>query len=101
MIDLTPEQLTIVRRILSDTAVGYEVWAFGSRVNGRAVKNSDLDLAVVSKEKIEWRRIERIKDAFSASDLPFMVDVVDFSSLDEGLAKMITATHEVLVPRAV
>lgn len=96
MIDLTPEHLAKVKRVLAEHAPGYELWAFGSRVNGRAQKNSDLDIAIVKPAKIDWRLIERLKDAFAASDLPFMVDVVDYNSLEEWLIKAIEKEHEIV-----
>lgn len=47
MIDLTPEYQTIIRNILRQYLPGFEVWAFGSRVTGRAKHYSDLDLVVI------------------------------------------------------
>lgn len=96
MIDITPEHLAEVRRVLSEHAAGLEVWAFGSRVNGGSGKNSDLDLAIVGKNEIGWKFIERLKDAFASSDLPFMVDVVDYQSLESGLAKIVREKHDVI-----
>ncbi|MFH0799718.1 MAG: nucleotidyltransferase domain-containing protein [Pseudomonadota bacterium] len=96
MIDLTPDELAEVKRILAEHAQGMEVWAFGSRVDGSSRKNSDLDLAIVTPAKVDWRLIERIKDAFSSSNLPFMVDVVELASLPEGVAATARKRHEVI-----
>ena len=78
MIDLAPEHRAEVVRILEASAPGFEVWAFGSRVSGTARRNSDLDLMLVGEEDLDWRAVEALKDAFSESDLPFSVDVVDW-----------------------
>ncbi len=96
MIDIDNLQLELIKRILSETIPEYSVWAFGSRVNGRPQKFSDLDLALVSNEKIDWRIIERLKDAFSESDLPIMIDVVDFNSVSENFRKIIFENHSVV-----
>lgn len=96
MIDIDSLQLELIKRILSETIPEYSVWAFGSRVNGRPQKFSDLDLALVSNEKIDWRIIERLKDAFSESDLPIMIDVVDFNSVSENFRKIIFENHSVV-----
>lgn len=96
MIDIDNLQLELIKRILSETIPKYSVWAFGSRVNGRPQKFSDLDLALVSNEKIDWRIIERLKDAFSESDLPIMIDVVDFNSVSENFRKIIFENHSVV-----
>jgi predicted nucleotidyltransferase len=78
MIDLHPNEAAIVTAILAaHVPREWEVWAFGSRVTGRAQPYSDLDLAVSTTSAIDWREIERLKDAFADSDLPFSVDVVD------------------------
>ena len=96
MIDIDNLQLDLIKRILSEVIPEYNVWAFGSRVNGRPQKFSDLDLALVSNEKIDWRVIERLKDAFSESDLPIMVDVVDFNSVSENFRKIISEKYSVI-----
>lgn len=83
MIDLSEEHLGEVRRILREHFPGVEVRAFGSRVRGQAREYSDLDLALVGDETFDWRRIEAVKDAFSDSGLPFMVDVLDWNAISE------------------
>ena len=96
MIDLTSEQLAVVKRILAEHVPHFEVWVFGSRVNAGAGANSDLDIAIISSTKIEWRLIEKIKDAFSSSDLPFLVDVLDYNSMEEGVARTVRDRHEII-----
>jgi predicted nucleotidyltransferase len=81
-VDLKPEHFEIIRGILGRYVPGMEVRAFGSRVSGVAERFSDLDLALVSKEPIPWEVVERLKEAFMSSDLPFRVDVVDWAKLD-------------------
>ncbi|MHB8765812.1 MAG: nucleotidyltransferase family protein [Deferrisomatales bacterium] len=80
MIDLPDAHLAEVRHILATLVPDLEVRAFGSRVAGTARKHSDLDLALVGADRVDWRTIEALKDAFSESDLPFSVDVIDWSA---------------------
>jgi predicted nucleotidyltransferase len=47
-LDMRPEHWQIVQDILRQHAPRYEVWAFGSRVKGKAKQHSDLDLAIIS-----------------------------------------------------
>ena len=89
MIDLQPAQLQEIRRILAEHAPDCEVRAFGSRINGRAQKYSDLDLALVRKERINWRKLEALKDAFAESDLPMMIDVLDWNSISDEFRRVI------------
>ena len=77
MIDLEEKYLVEIKRILAENMPDCEVRAFGSRVEGKAKKFSDLDLALVGSEKIDWRKIESLKDAFSSSDIPIIVDLID------------------------
>jgi type I restriction enzyme S subunit len=79
VIDLSPDQRQLVETILATQAPEWDVLAFGSRTTGRATAHSDLDLAVASAVPVDWRAIERLKDAFADSDLPFSVDVVDLA----------------------
>lgn len=89
MIDLAPKHMELVREILQREVPQCEVRAFGSRVRGTAQPFSDLDLALVAGEKLDWRLLEKVRDAFSESDLPFMVDISDWQSLPDSLRQMI------------
>lgn len=81
MIDLSPEHLAEVRRILASLAPDLEVLAFGSRVRGAARAYSDLDLALRGPAPLDPRRLAALKDAFAESDLPFSVDVLDWRAV--------------------
>jgi predicted nucleotidyltransferase len=96
VISLIPQHLNEIKKIFRERAPDCEVRVFGSRVNGTAQPFSDLDLALVGAVKLGWRRIERIKDAFSESDLPFIVDVLDWHELPENFRAVITAGYEVI-----
>lgn len=79
MIDLPSEHLSTVKHILQQVAPGVSVFAFGSRVNGRAKKHSDLDLGLEAQQSLDWRQMARLREAFEESDLPIRVDVVDWA----------------------
>ncbi|MFC1566841.1 nucleotidyltransferase family protein [bacterium] len=96
MIDLAPEYLTQVKIILIENIPMHEVRIFGSRVNGTAQKNSDIDLVIIGKDTINWREIEKLKDIFSESDIPYIVDIVDWHSLDDNFRKIISSRFETI-----
>ena len=96
MIDLEPTYLQEIRRILLEHVPDYEVRLFGSRIIGQARKYSDLDLALVGKEKIDWRKLEALKDAFAESDLPIMIDVLDWNAISDEFRKVIERKYEVI-----
>ena len=81
MIDLRPDHLELVKGILARQVPGYEVRVFGSRVTGKAKPHSDLDLVVMTASPLPPLRLADLKDAFSDSDLPFRVDVLDWQTL--------------------
>ena len=96
MIDISPEYFLIIKNILKEHFPELEVRAFGSRIDGKAKKFSDLDLVLVGKAKLDWQRLEALKDAFAASNLPFMVDVVDWHAIRPEFRRLIEAGYEVI-----
>jgi len=95
-IDLNPVYLEIVKDIISKNAPGLEIWVFGSRVNGTAKKFSDLDLAIISPEPLTLNLMTKLQNAFSESDLPIKIDIVDWSAISEEFKKIILKNHQTL-----
>jgi len=88
-LDVAPHEWAVVRAILEQLAPEYEVWAFGSRATGRAKPYSDLDLALISDQRIPLDVTARLSEAFSESDLPWKVDLVDWATTDEAFRRVI------------
>ena len=95
---LLPGELEIVREILRRHVPGREVWAFGSRVKGKARTFSDLDLAVLGDQPLALSVRADLAEDFSESDLPFKVDIVDWATTSERFREIIRAEY-VVVPR--
>ena len=78
---------------------GVEVWAYGSRVNGRSHDGSDLDLALRGPglEEIQADRLAGFVDALRDSTIPFLVDARDWARLPESFHREIQREHVVLV----
>lgn len=66
----------MVRAVLKDQQVNQKVYVYGSRATQTARKFSDLDLCLVG-DKLNFLQLASLKEAFSESDLPYFVDVVD------------------------
>jgi uncharacterized protein len=98
MIDLDRKYLDAVITILGNHVPDCEVRVFGSRVTGTARPFSDLDLVLVGKEKLDPQRLEALRNAFSESDLPIMVDVLDWHTLSEEF-RGITETRYVIIQK--
>lgn len=77
MLDISPKQLEVIRSILRTHVPNARAWAYGSRVQGRAKRFSDLDLAVKAEKELGLTEMFTLKDAFSESDLPIKVDLLD------------------------
>ena len=94
---LQSEHLKIVKDILRFYVPEYEIWAFGSRVHGRNLKEmSDLDLVVIADAPLPDRKLSQLRDAFSLSYLPFRVDVVDWSVTQETFREIIMQHYTVI-----
>ena len=88
-IAITPEHWRIVREILRQHLPNRPVWAYGSRTKGAARPYSDLDLALITDAPLSLDALAALKEAFSESDLPWPVDIVDWSSIGDGFRRII------------
>ena len=96
MIDLRPDHLDTVQRILAEHVPECEVRAFGSRAAWTAKDYSDLDIAVVGAGPLDWRTLGRLKEAFEESSLPMRVDVLDWHAIPESFRRVIKQGYVVL-----
>ena len=96
MIDLNPNHLVTVQRILAEHVPECEVRAFGSRATWTSKDYSDLDLAVVGEGPLHWRTLGRLKEAFEESRLPMRVDVLDWHAISESFRKVIKRDYVVV-----
>ena len=65
-----------------------KVFIFGSRASDKAMKFSDIYIGIETKRKIRGSTIEEIKELFEESDIPYTVDVVDFSDVSDKFKKV-------------
>ncbi len=83
-LDLTPAQLEIVRSRLRRHVPDRTVLAYGSRTKGKARKHSDLDMAIMGDEPLDYGIVMDLDEDLSWSDLPFNVDIVVWADTAEG-----------------
>ncbi len=95
-IDISPAHWAIVASILKAHVPAHEVWAFGSRANGSAKPYSDLDLCVIAAHPLGLSARAMLAEAFSESDLPWFVDVVDWATTTKAFQDIIEAKKIVL-----
>ncbi|OHB32438.1 MAG: hypothetical protein A2X84_07915 [Desulfuromonadaceae bacterium GWC2_58_13] len=91
MLDLRPEWLVTVRRLLAEHVPDAEVLAFGSRVNGTSHDGSDLDLVIRDPETPDRANahLPRLREAFADSRLPILVDLLDWAQIPEAFREEI------------
>jgi predicted nucleotidyltransferase len=88
-IDLKLQDWNEVCRILQTHAKDYSVWAFGSRVKGKAKTYSDLDLVIMTRQPLSLSKMAIFKEAFDESDLTIRVDIVDWAATNVAFQKII------------
>ena len=95
-VDISPRDREILFSLLERYLPQTAVWAYGSRVSGRALPCSDLDLVVFSSTG-QKRRISLLKEAFDESNLSFRVDLLEWDSLPDSFKTSIASHAAVLV----
>lgn len=83
-IDIEPRWHALVLDILHRHAPRpCRVWAFGSRMRGRARRFSDLDLAFDAGRQLTLGETAILDELFDESDLPWRVDIVDLATCSD------------------
>jgi predicted nucleotidyltransferase len=88
-ISVSAVQWQIIQDILIKVAPKIEVWAFGSRAKFTAKPYSDLDLVFLGGHPLTLNQMADLSNAFVDSDLPFKVDVVDWSTISQEFKNII------------
>jgi predicted nucleotidyltransferase len=101
-LNLKPDHLRLLLDVLRLHAPEAEVWAYGSRVNGGGHDGSDLDLVVRNPARLAQpqKQLGALRDALSESNLPMLVDVLDWARLPEDFRREIERQHVVVRPVA-
>ncbi len=88
---LKQEYIDELQHILNAYVKDSTVWAYGSRVNGDSHEGSDLDLVLINSQDNSIRQpaIWDLKEALSESNLPFLVDVLDWATIPESFREEI------------
>ena len=97
-LDLNPCHLALIDALLDRLVPGLEVWAYGSRVNGSSHAGSDLDLVLRNPQDLSSpsTRLSELRAALTESNLPILVDVLDWALLPESFRLEVEREHVVL-----
>lgn len=77
--------LAIISQYLPDCTV----YLFGSRARHNARPGSDIDLALDTGNKIDYKTLYKIKDDIEESAIPLFVDIVDLHDVGEDFKNFI------------
>ncbi len=96
---LSPGHRRVLEALLRQHLPGIEVWAYGSRVNGRGHEGSDLDLVLRGPglKKIQLDRLMDFEEAVRESNIPFLVEARDWARLPERFWREIERGYVVVV----
>ncbi len=61
----------------------YHIFLFGSRASGTHRKWSDYDIGILGKEEIPAPIITQIEEGLDQSNIPYVVEVVDFNCVSD------------------
>lgn len=97
-LDLSPRHRATIQALIERHLPDVEVWAYGSRIDGRGHAGSDLDLALRAPglAPIPVAGLARLKEALRDSNIPFVVEAHDWARLPEGFRRRIERGHVVL-----
>lgn len=98
MMHIKPAWQAMIERILSEHVPDREVVLFGSRAGGTPKPYSDIDLCIMGEQPVPSKILGDIREAFSSSDLPVRVDVIDWATTDSAFRGIISRHHEVIFP---
>ena len=93
---ITVDEQKIVQCILRSIIPDKTVWVIGSRITAKHKPYSDLDLLVMGDEGLPLAATADLRDALSESDLPFKVDLVLWSALNDNFKQLFKQNHVVL-----
>lgn len=88
-LQLSEQELLIVKNILQNQLAGIPVWAYGSRTKGTAKRYSDLDLAIITQEPLTFLQLAALENAFSDAELEWKVDILDWASASEEFKRIV------------
>lgn len=98
MLELRRKDAETIMRLLTEYASNAEVWSYGSRVKERSHPASDLDLVLRNPAdlSIPQTRLAQLRDALAESNLPILVDVVDWARIPEEFRREIEKEHSIV-----
>jgi len=97
-LDLPAKYLSLLLQALDAHVPDAEVWAYGSRVKAQAHDGSDLDLVLRNPGQLDRAqdRLPALRDALEESNIPILMEVLDWARLPAEFRREIERSHVVV-----
>ena len=86
-----PDRALVLSILHRQLPPGATVCVFGSRAGGRIRRYSDLDLAIDAGRTLTADEMAELAEAFTESDLPWKVDLIDMRAIGGRFREVIQA----------
>ncbi|MBV8802119.1 MAG: nucleotidyltransferase domain-containing protein [Gammaproteobacteria bacterium] len=96
MLNLDEKYIKMIKEILSEHISTTLVWAYGSRVKNHSHQGSDLDLVIFPGADVKPETISTLREVFTDSELPILVDILDWNTIPDSFKQEINKEHFVL-----
>ena len=83
MCGISQDEEKIILKSLSPFFKEYDFYYYGSRARGDFRPLSDLDILIKGQKAFDTLDLENLKNVFDNSNLPFIVNLVDFQNITE------------------
>ena len=96
MINIDQEALDLLKFMLNKHIPDATVWLFGSRSTDQIKPHSDIGLAIIASEPLAASTMAYLETELIESDLPYKVDLVEWSTLDDDFKAVILNHYSVI-----
>ena len=86
----------LLKSILNKHIPNETIWLFGSRATPNVKPYSDIDLAIITNTPLSSGLLSRLETDLAESDLPYKVDLIDWSMIDNEFKSIIRNRYEIL-----
>ena len=82
-----------IQSIVADQVEGdYKLFLFGSRANGKSMERSDIDIAIMTNEKMDASILAKIREEIENISTLLTIDFVDLSTVDDDFRNHVLET---------
>ena len=82
-----------IQSIVADQVEGdYKLFLFGSRANGKSMERSDIDISIMTNEKMDASILAKMREEIENISTLLTIDFVDLSTVDDDFRNHVLET---------